>query len=124
MLEQIKQRLGANYIEDTENIIQDIIADMTSIACDASNRKETDNKLFPYIKKAVISEYNARGSEAERFLQTCPGFFHFYFAVFLSECLFIRYHRTPVMHTEEYPPAITPTISGRENSLIVATPRM
>ena len=53
MLEQIKQRLGANYIEDTDNIIQDIIADMTSIACDASNRKETDNKLFPYIKKAV-----------------------------------------------------------------------
>lgn len=63
MLEQIKQRLGANYIEDTDNIIQGIIADMTSIACDASNRKETDNKLFPYIKKAVISEYNARGSE-------------------------------------------------------------
>ena len=63
MLEQIKQRLGANYIEDTENIIQDIIDDMTSIACDASNRKETDNKLFPYIKKAVISEYLCRGSE-------------------------------------------------------------
>lgn len=63
MLEQIKQRLGANYIEDTDNIIQDIIADMTSIACDASNRKETDNKLFPYIKKAVISEYLCRGAE-------------------------------------------------------------
>lgn len=28
MLEQIKQRLGANYIEDTDNIIQDIIADI------------------------------------------------------------------------------------------------
>ena len=63
MLEQIKQRLGANYIEDTDNIIQDIIVDMTSIACDASNRKETDNKLFPYIKKAVISEYLCRGAE-------------------------------------------------------------
>lgn len=63
MLEQIKQRLGANYIENTDNIIQDIIADMTSIACDASNRKETDNKLFPYIKKAVISEYLCRGAE-------------------------------------------------------------
>lgn len=54
MLEQIKQRLGANYIEDTDNIIQDIIADMTSIACDASNRKETDKKLFPYIKKLLF----------------------------------------------------------------------
>lgn len=63
MLEQIKQRLGANYIENTDNIIQDIIVDMISIACDASNRKETDKQLFPYIKKAVISEYNARGSE-------------------------------------------------------------
>ena len=63
MLEQIKQRLGANYIENTDDIIQDIIADMTPIACDASNRKETDKQLFPYIKKAVISEYNARGSE-------------------------------------------------------------
>ena len=63
MLEQIKQRLGANYIEDTDNIIQDIIADMTSIACDASNRKEDDKKLFPYIKKAVISEYLCRGAE-------------------------------------------------------------
>lgn len=63
MLEQIKERLGANYIEGTDNIIQDIIADMTSIACDASNRKETDKQLFPYIKKAVISEYNARGAE-------------------------------------------------------------
>lgn len=63
MLEQIKERLGANYIEDTDDVIKDIIDDMTSIACDASNRKENDNKLFPYIKKAVISEYNARGSE-------------------------------------------------------------
>ena len=63
MLKQIKKRLGANYIENTEDIIQDIIADMTSIACDASNRKETDKKLFPYIKKAVISEYLCRGAE-------------------------------------------------------------
>lgn len=63
MLEQIKKRLGANYIEYTDDIIQDILDDMTSIACDASNRKETDKKLFSYIKKAVISEYNARGAE-------------------------------------------------------------
>ncbi len=63
MFEKIKQRLGANYIEGTESIIRDIIDDMTSIACDASNRNEEDEKLFPYIKKAVISEYNARGAE-------------------------------------------------------------
>ena len=63
MLEQIKKRLGANYIEYTDDIIQDIIDDMTSIACDASNRKETDKKLFSYIKKATISEYLQRGAE-------------------------------------------------------------
>lgn len=63
MLDKIKQRLGANYIEGTDNIIRNIIDDMTSIACDASNRKEDDEKLFPYIKKAVISEYLCRGAE-------------------------------------------------------------
>ncbi len=46
MLEQIKQRLGANYIEDTDNVIKDIIDDMTSIACAASNRKEDDKKSY------------------------------------------------------------------------------
>lgn len=63
MLEQIKNRLGANYIDNTDDIILDIIDDMTSIAVNASNRKEDDEKLIPYIKKAVISEYNSRGAE-------------------------------------------------------------
>ena len=63
MLEQIKNRLGANYIENTDDIINDIIEDMTSIAVDASNRNKDDEKLIPYIKKAVISEYNSRGAE-------------------------------------------------------------
>lgn len=63
MLNKIKKRLGANYIENTDDIIEDIIEDFTSIACDASNRKKNDTKLFPYIKKAVISEYNQRGTE-------------------------------------------------------------
>lgn len=63
MLDKIKKRLGANYIEGTDDIIQDIIDDMTSIAVDASNRKKDDEKLSPYIKKAVISEYLQRGGE-------------------------------------------------------------
>lgn len=63
MLEKIKTRLGANYQENTEDVLQDIIDDITSISCDASNRKEDDTKLFPYIKKAVISEYLQRGAE-------------------------------------------------------------
>lgn len=63
MLEKIKERLGANYIKNTDSIIRDIIDDMTSIACDVSNRNKDDKKLFPHIKKAVISEYNQRGAE-------------------------------------------------------------
>ena len=63
MLEQIKKNLGANYKENTDDVLQDIIDDITSIACDNSNRKKDDEKLFPYIKKAVRSEYLARGAE-------------------------------------------------------------
>lgn len=63
MLDKIKERLGANYVESTDNVLKDIIEDFTSIAVDASNRKKDDTKLFPYIKKAVISEYNQRGAE-------------------------------------------------------------
>ncbi len=63
MLKQIKKNLGANYKENTDDILQDIIDDITSIACDNSNRKKDDERLFPYIKKAVRSEYLARGAE-------------------------------------------------------------
>ena len=63
MLELIKERLGANYINGTDDIIEDIISDVTDIASHASNRDEDDEKLVPYIKKAVISEYLARGAE-------------------------------------------------------------
>lgn len=60
---EIKKRLGANYIEGTESVIIDIIKDITSIACDASNRKENDSKIYPYVKKAIVSEYLSRGAE-------------------------------------------------------------
>ncbi len=63
MLSKIKKRLGANYIEGTDDVIQDIIDDITPIACDISNRDKNDEKLIPYIKKAVISEYLTRGAE-------------------------------------------------------------
>ena len=63
MLEEIKSRLGANYIDNTDDIIVDIIKDVTSIATDFSNRESTDEKLIPYIKKAVVSEYLQRGAE-------------------------------------------------------------
>ena len=67
MLEKIKANLGPNYIENTDAVLQDIIEDMTSIACDISNRKKDDKKLFSYIKKAVRSEYIARRSRGLTF---------------------------------------------------------
>ena len=63
MLEDIKKNLGANYKENTDDVLQDIIDDMTSIACDVSNRNKDDEKLFPYIKKAAKKEYLSRGNE-------------------------------------------------------------
>ena len=61
--EEIKQRLGANYQEGTENVLKNILTDMVSIAADVSNRQENDKKIFPYVKKAVVAEYLCRGAE-------------------------------------------------------------
>ena len=63
MLKGIKPKLGANYVENTDDVLQEIINEITSIACDISNRKENDQKIVSYIKQAVISEYNCRGAE-------------------------------------------------------------
>jgi len=62
-LNKIKPILGANYIEDTDEVLQEIIQEIMSIACDISNRNYDDEKLFPYISKAVRAEYLVRGAE-------------------------------------------------------------
>lgn len=61
-LEKIKSDLGANYRND-EDVLKDILEEVSSIASDISNRTADDKKLFPYIKKAVKAEYLARGAE-------------------------------------------------------------
>jgi hypothetical protein len=63
MLEEIKRRLGANYIEGTDEIIEDLIDNIMSIASNITNRSNTDSELYPYVKKAVVSEYLQRGAE-------------------------------------------------------------
>ena len=63
MIDKIIEDLGANYREADEDILQDIINDVTSIASNISNRSKTDEKLYPYIKTAVKSIYLARGGE-------------------------------------------------------------
>lgn len=61
-IKKIKSDLGANYRND-EEVLKDILEEVTSIASDISNRNKDDEKLFPYIKKSVKSEYLARGAE-------------------------------------------------------------
>ena len=61
-IKKIKSDLGANYRND-EDVLKDILEEVTSIASDISNRPKNDEKLFPYIKKAVKAEYLARGAE-------------------------------------------------------------
>ncbi len=62
-LSRIKPILGANYVENTDEVLKKLIEEITSIACDISNRECNDEKLFPYISKAVRSEYLTRGAE-------------------------------------------------------------
>ena len=61
-IEKIKSDLGANYRND-DDVLKDILEEVTSIASDISNRTKDDEKLFPYIKRAVKAEYIARGAE-------------------------------------------------------------
>lgn len=61
MLEEIKNNLANNYRGD-DNVLQQIIDDITSVALSISNRKNTDD-LKPEIKNCVISIYLQRGSE-------------------------------------------------------------
>ncbi len=54
--------LGANYRKEDKEVLEEILVEVTSIASDISN-KQKEEKLFPYIKRAVKSEYLARGTE-------------------------------------------------------------
>ncbi len=54
--------LGANYKEEDKEVLKEILVEITSIASDISN-KQKEEKLFPYIKRAVKAEYLARGTE-------------------------------------------------------------
>lgn len=60
-IDKIIADLGANYKDDRE-VLQEILEEVSSIAFDISNNKD-EEKLFPYIKKAVKAIYLCRGSE-------------------------------------------------------------
>ncbi len=61
-IDKIIADLGANYKKENKEVLEEILVEVTSIASDISN-KQKEEKLFPYIKKAVKAEYLARGTE-------------------------------------------------------------
>lgn len=61
-IDKIIADLGANYKND-EEVLNEILEEVSSIASDISNRQKDDKKLFPYIKKATKAIYLARGAE-------------------------------------------------------------
>lgn len=63
ILLNLKDALGANYRDGTEILLMNIYRDMSSIASNISHLKESDKKLYPYIKNAVISKYIRLGTE-------------------------------------------------------------
>ena len=63
MKEEIIAELGANYNTNDSEVIEAYIQDFTTIAVEISNLNASDDRLFPYIRKAVISRYLSRGAE-------------------------------------------------------------
>ena len=63
-IDKIIKDLGANYKSNDRRVLEDILEEVSSIASNISNRSKDDEKLFPYIKKAVKAEYLARGAES------------------------------------------------------------
>lgn len=61
-IDKIIDDLGVNY-KDDEEVLNEILEEVSSIASDISNRPANDVKLFPYIKKATKAIYLTRGAE-------------------------------------------------------------
>lgn len=61
--DEIIAELGANYNESDSSVLNTLIADVTTIATEVTNLIATDDRLVPFIKKAVKSEYLCRGAE-------------------------------------------------------------
>ena len=61
-IDKIIADLGSNY-KDDEEVLSEILEEVSSIASNISNRQKEDIKLFPYIKKATKAIYLSRGAE-------------------------------------------------------------
>jgi hypothetical protein len=63
MLKRLKDDLSVNFKTGDDSILSDFIDDYISIASNNSNRSKNDEKLYPYVYKAVKSAYLLRGDE-------------------------------------------------------------
>lgn len=63
IIEMLKKDLDINYHDTDDEIVTMLTEHYLQIASDASNRKITDEKLIPYVFKAVKSAYLRRGDE-------------------------------------------------------------
>lgn len=63
MLDRLKKDIGVNFKDGDDSILFDYIEDYISIASNNSNRKKTDEKLYPYVYNAVKQAYLRRGDE-------------------------------------------------------------
>lgn len=62
-IDKIIKDLGPNYSKEDNEVLNEILEEVSSIASDISNRQKDDTKLFPYIKKATKAIYLSRGAE-------------------------------------------------------------
>ena len=63
MFERLKKDISVNFKVGDDSVLSDFIDDYISIASHNSNRKENDNKLYPYVYEAVKEAYLRRGDE-------------------------------------------------------------
>ena len=65
MQEKIIKDLGDNFKIGDDDIIKEFVTQYGTVASNISNRKATDEKLYPYIYNAVKAAYIRRGSEGK-----------------------------------------------------------
>ena len=63
MFDRLKKDISVNFKVGDDSVLSDFIDDYISIASHNSNRKENDNKLYPYVYEAVKEAYLRRGDE-------------------------------------------------------------
>lgn len=63
MLKRLKLDLSVNFKTGDDSVLSDFIDDYISIASNNSNRRKDDERLYPYVYKAVKSAYLLRGNE-------------------------------------------------------------